>query len=98
MTEFRSLVGNVVEAGLSEDEALRAVTITPATLLGLGGAIGTIERGKLANLLVTDGDLFNDDTHALHVFVEGQRFDYPPEDEAEGDADNRRGRRGGRGR
>ena len=98
VTEFRSLVGNVVEAGLSEDEALRAVTITPATLLGLGGAIGTIERGKLANLLVTDGDLFNDDTHVLHVFVEGQRFDYPPEDEAEGDADNRRGRRGGRGR
>jgi imidazolonepropionase-like amidohydrolase len=96
VTEFRGLIGDAVTAGLSEDEALRAVTITPAALLGLGGAIGTIQRGKLANLLVTDGGLFDDDTHVLHVFVEGQRFDYPPVDEAEteGDANNRRGRRG----
>jgi len=96
VSDFRSLVGSAIEAGLSADEALRAVTTTPAELLGLGGAIGTIERGKLANLLVTDGDLFDDDTHILHVFVEGQRFDYTPESDEEEDDDSGRDRpRGG---
>ena len=94
--EFRSLVASVIEAGLSPDEALRAVTTTPAELLGLDGVIGTVERGKLANLLVTDGDLFDDDTDIIHVFVEGQRFDYEREDNPEDDENGRNGSRGGR--
>ena len=95
VSDFRSLVGSAIEAGLSADEALRAVTATPAELLGLDGAIGTIERGKLANLLVTDGDLFDDDTHILHVFVEGQLFDYTPQSDGEDDENGRNRRRGG---
>ena len=98
VSEFRSLVGSAIEAGLSADEALRAVTTTPAELLGLGGAIGTIEPGKLANLLVTDGDLFDDDTHILHVFVEGQRFDYVRESDDDEDDDSGRDRPRGGGR
>ncbi len=96
VSDFRSLVADAIEAGLSPDEALRAVTTAPAELLGLGRAIGTIERGKLANLLVTSGDLFDDDTHILHVFVEGQRFDYTPDSDGEDEENGRNGRRGGR--
>ena len=95
VSDFRSLVADAIEAGLSADEALRAVTTTPAELLGLGRAIGTIERGKLANLLVTSGDLFDDDTHILHVFVEGQRFDYTPDSDDEDDENGRNRSRGG---
>ena len=66
--------------------------------MGIGGAVGTVERGKLANLIVTDGDLFGEDTHVLQVFVEGVRFVYPVEedDEEEDETPRRgRGRRGG---
>ena len=92
VSEMRALVRSAIEGGLSADDALRAVTLTPASLLGLSGAIGSVEEGKLANLLVTDGDLFAEGTHVLHVFVEGRKFDYPAE------AATTTGRRGGRGR
>ena len=74
--DFRSLVAGVIEEGLSADDALRAVTLTPASLLGIEGAVGTIEAGKLANLIVTDGELFSSSTRVLHTFVEGARYDF----------------------
>lgn len=90
------LVRGVVEAGLDADEALRAITTTPARLLGLEAVIGTVEEGKLANLIVTDGDIFGEDTHVVQVFVEGVRFVYPPDDSDEDEMPRRgRGRRGG---
>jgi imidazolonepropionase-like amidohydrolase len=73
--QLRERVLAAVEAGLPADEALRALTVTPAGLLGLGGALGTIEPGKLANLVVVQGDLFNKDGKIQHVFVEGRKFD-----------------------
>ena len=61
----------MVAAGLSPDDALAALTTTPARLLGLEGSLGTVERGKLANLVVTTGDLFADTTQIRFVLVEG---------------------------
>src|SRR4029079_14620740 len=56
---FRDRVRSSIEAGLSADDALRAVTVTPATLLGINTLVGTIDVGKLANLVVVTGnDLF----------------------------------------
>jgi imidazolonepropionase-like amidohydrolase len=75
--EFRSRVLAVVEAGLAPDEALRALTVTPAQVLGIEGLVGTIEPGKLANLVVVEGDLFSKDGHIRQVFVEGERYDIP---------------------
>ena len=98
VSEFRKMVRGAIEAGLDPEAALRATTTTPAALMGIGGAVGTVERGKLANLIVTDGDLFGEDTHVLQVFVEGVRFVYPVEedDEEEDETPRRgRGRRGG---
>jgi imidazolonepropionase-like amidohydrolase len=68
-------VRQAIDAGLSADDALRALTITPARLLGVESAVGTIETGKIANLVVTRGDLFADDGRIVHVFVDGVRYE-----------------------
>jgi imidazolonepropionase-like amidohydrolase len=90
-TDLRERVRGAIEAGLSADEALRALTLTPAKILGLERVAGSIEPGKLANLVVTEGDLFDRNGHVRHVFVEGQHF-IVREQENQG-----RGGRGGRG-
>jgi hypothetical protein len=72
--DMRDRVRGVIEAGLPADEALRAMTVTPARLLGLESALGTVEAGKLANLVVASGDLFAADTKIRHVFVEGHHY------------------------
>ncbi|WP_412060911.1 amidohydrolase family protein [Rubrivirga sp. IMCC45206] len=64
-----------VRAGLAPDDALAALTTTPAELLGLGRELGTVEVGKLANLVLTDGPLFTDSTAVRHVFVEGVGYE-----------------------
>ena len=72
---FRDRVRASIEAGLSPDEALRATTVTPAAVLGISGSVGTIEVGKLANLVVVSGnDLFASGTPIKHVFVEGRLY------------------------
>ena len=65
----------MVRAGLSPDDALEALTISPARLLGVDRDLGTIEPGKLANLVVTTGDLFADSTEIRHVVVEGVEYE-----------------------
>jgi imidazolonepropionase-like amidohydrolase len=75
--DFRDRIIASIAAGLPADEALRALTVTPARALGLERVLGTIETGKLANLVVTNGDLFSRNTRIRHVFVEGQKFDVP---------------------
>jgi imidazolonepropionase-like amidohydrolase len=63
-----------VEAGLPADEALKALTITPATIFGVADVMGTLEPGKIANLTVTHGDVFTDDeAWVAHVFVDGHK-------------------------
>ena len=75
--QLRERARMAVEAGLGADDALRALTITPARLLGLDAAIGTVETGKLANVIVTNGDLFAADTRIMHVFVDGIHYVVP---------------------
>ena len=57
--------------GMDREMALRAVTLTPAEILGVADDVGSVEPGKLANLFVTDGDPFETSTTVHHVFVEG---------------------------
>jgi imidazolonepropionase-like amidohydrolase len=66
----------MVEYGLSEDDALAALTTDAAALLGLSRRLGTVEEGKIANLVVTSGPLFDEDTDVRHVFVDGRPFEY----------------------
>jgi imidazolonepropionase-like amidohydrolase len=64
--------GAAVGYGLPYDEALKAVTVNAAQMLGLDGEFGTIETGKLANLVVTDGDLLEIRTQVKYLFIKGQ--------------------------
>ena len=64
-----------VARGLSSDDALAALTTTPAGWLGLSRSHGTIEEGKIANLLVSEGDLFTQDAEVRDVWVQGRVYD-----------------------
>jgi imidazolonepropionase-like amidohydrolase len=68
-----------VEAGLPADRALRAMTLSAAELLGVADQLGSIESGKVANLTVTDGELFDKKTRVKMVFIDGRRFEPPAE-------------------
>lgn len=64
-----------VDAGLAADDALRALTLDAADILGVANRLGSIEPGKIANLTITDGDLLNEKTKVKLVFVDGAKFD-----------------------
>lgn len=72
--KFLSQVRKAVEAGLSPDAALAALTTFPAQLLGISELTGTIEPGKLANLVITDGDLFASGTKTSETWVAGKKY------------------------
>lgn len=72
---FRAAVIDAVRAGLPVREALRALTVTPAQILGLDDRLGTIEAGKVANLVVVDGDFFTPEATVRQVFVQGALHD-----------------------
>jgi imidazolonepropionase-like amidohydrolase len=70
LTEPRDFVRNAakaVKAGLAPDAAIRALTINAATIAGVADRLGSIEKGKIANLVVADGDLFDDKTKVTRV-------------------------------
>jgi imidazolonepropionase-like amidohydrolase len=64
--------GFAVPYGLPEEEALRAITAYPAQILGVGDQLGTIEPGKIANLIVTDGNPLEIRTQVEHVVIAGR--------------------------
>jgi imidazolonepropionase-like amidohydrolase len=71
-------VGHVVENGLQTTDALRAFTIWPAEIFGVENQLGSIEVGKIANLTVTRGDLFDRNSRIAHVFIDGRPVDLRP--------------------
>ncbi|HIN94796.1 MAG TPA: amidohydrolase [Planctomycetes bacterium] len=75
---FLEAVRKAVQRGLSADSALRALTTTPAALFKATELVGTLETGKLANFVITDGDLFASKTKVLETWVNGKRFEFSP--------------------
>jgi imidazolonepropionase-like amidohydrolase len=63
---------NAVAYGLSYDEALKAVTLYPAQIFGLADQVGTLESGKIANVIVTNGDPLELTTDVRYLFIKGQ--------------------------
>ena len=63
--------GHAVGYGLPQDAAIRAITLVPAQLFGLEADFGTLEEGKVANLIVVNGDPLEIRTEVEHVFVNG---------------------------
>jgi imidazolonepropionase-like amidohydrolase len=58
--------------GLSKADALKAVTLYPAQILNVGDRLGSIEVGKMANIVVTDGDLLEIRTKVRYLFIDGR--------------------------
>lgn len=72
-------VRKALDGGLSPDDAIRAFTLSAAEIYGLADRLGSIEKGKIANIVVADGDLFQEKTNIKHVFVDGRKFDILPD-------------------
>ncbi len=64
-----------VAFGLPADEALKAVTINPAEIWGQADKIGSVEKGKWADLIITNGDLLEIQTKIEHVYIKGKEVD-----------------------
>jgi len=64
--------GMAAAFGLPKDEALKSVTLYPAQIMNVAQRLGSIEVGKIANLVVTDGDLLETRTHVRHLFIDGR--------------------------
>jgi len=69
---LRQQAGNAVANGMTWDQALRAVTLTPAEILGVSDRYGSLEVGKVANVVVWTGDPFEFSTGVEHVFIRGK--------------------------
>ena len=69
--------GNAVAYGMTWDDAFRAVTIAPARVLGIADRYGSLEAGKVANVVVWSGDPFEFGTRAERVFVRGRETTTP---------------------
>lgn len=68
-SEYLANAGRTAESGLTADQAVRALTLSPAEILGVSDRLGTIEVGKIANLTLTRGDLLAG--RVAHLFVNG---------------------------
>ncbi len=74
LNEFLPNLRVAVSRGLSTDDALAALTTTPAGWLGIGRTHGTIESGKVANLVISEGDLFTEEATVRDVWVQGRVY------------------------
>ncbi len=89
LREPNELVRNVARAvrdGLAPDAALRALTIDAAKIAGVSDRLGSLDPGKIADVVVTNGDLFEEKTKITHVFVAGRMvtLDDTPQPERRG--------------
>ena len=70
--DFPARVRRAIDQGLSADDALAAVTTVPAKIFDVAVDLGTVAPGRLAHLVVTDGDLFSSATRILGVWIDGE--------------------------
>lgn len=77
--DLQRAVKKAIDAGLSRDDAVRALTLWPAELFGVADRLGSIEPGKIANLAVTRGEIFDDNTKVEMVFIDGKQHRPAPE-------------------
>ncbi len=80
--DVKRSVKKAIDAGLAKDEALRAMTLNAAKIFGLDDRIGSLEAGKIGNVMITDAEWFEDRARVKFVFVDGKKFEPAPEAEA----------------
>ncbi len=72
--DLKKALKKAVDGGLSRADAIRALTLNAAEIYGVADRLGTVEKGKIANLVVMKGDAFEDKTTVEYVFVDGRQF------------------------
>lgn len=97
-SEALTAVRRAVAQGLSEEDAIRALTLSPAEIFGVADRLGSVEEGKIANLVVADGSLLDEDARIETVFVDGEMFDAEGSDEEADDGEAEEGESAGPGR
>lgn len=77
--DLQRAIKKAIDNGLSREDALRALTLSPAEIYGVQDRLGSIEKGKIANLVVTKGEIFDDRTKVEFVLVDGSKYVPAPE-------------------
>ena len=72
--DFYRNLRSAIERGLSKEGALKALTYTPAMLLGMQGELGSLDNGKIANFIITSGDVFDEKSILFETWVKGKRY------------------------
>jgi hypothetical protein len=72
--DLQGAVKKALDAGLSREDALRALTLSPAEIFKVSDRLGSIEKGKIGNLVVTRGEIFDDRTKVEMIFVDGRKY------------------------
>jgi hypothetical protein len=78
ISDFVANAAKAIDNGLAKDDALRAFTLNAAEIFGVADRLGSIETGKIANLTVMRGDLFDRNSRVAHVFIDGRPIDLRP--------------------
>ena len=74
--ELKKTLGRMMKSGLTKEGALAALTTNPARILGMEREVGTLERGKLANLFISDAPYFDKESNIKMLFVEGSMTEF----------------------
>ena len=83
--DLLSNVKKTVEHGLPKEAAIQALTLNPARILGVEEQVGSIEAGKIANLVIATDDLFEEEVKVKYVFVDGKKYEIKEKKKAEGE-------------
>jgi imidazolonepropionase-like amidohydrolase len=87
--DIQANLRRMISSGLTEDAALAALTTTPAQLLGLSDRLGTIDNGKMANLVISDKSYFNEKAKVRYVFVDGVMYKMDAKDVKKSDSNSK---------
>ncbi|MEY3158569.1 MAG: hypothetical protein RLZZ49_49 [Bacteroidota bacterium] len=71
---FMGNLRKAIEYGLSESKALEALTLSPAKMIGVADVVGSLEQGKLANFIITTGNVFSEKSSIIENWVQGNRY------------------------
>ena len=84
--DFIAGIRKAIDNGLTPEDALRATTLTPARIFGVDRQLGSLERGKIANVVISNRPFFEKDARVTRLFVDGREVRLPAPDEKKTDA------------
>jgi Amidohydrolase family len=79
--DFLPGIRKAIDNGLSADDALRAVTLNPARIFGVDRQLGSLDKGKIANVILTDKPIFEKEAKVQRVYVDGREMKLPTEED-----------------